>query len=129
MEKTIATTGRELYKTIIRSSSNEIIADEPVDLGGKDLGLNPAELLTASLASCTSITLRMYADRKEWDLDEITVEVILNDTDKNNPVLMRTVEVKGNLEEQQTARLLAIANACPIHKLLGRGIEIQTELR
>ncbi len=129
MEKTIATTGRELYKTIIRSSSNEIIADEPVDLGGKDLGLNPAELLTASLASCTSITLRMYADRKEWNIDEITVEVILNDADKNNPILMRNVAVKGNLDEQQTARLLAIANACPMHKLLGRGIEIQTELR
>lgn len=129
MGKTTAITGQEKYKTIIRSATNEIIADEPMDLGGKDLGLNPSELLTGSLASCTSITLRMYSDRKEWDVQEIIVNVTLNDEEKNNPVLIRIVEVKGNLNEQEQARLLAIANACPIHKLLSRGIEIRTEMK
>lgn len=129
MENTTATIGKEKYKTIIRSATNEIIADEPIDLGGKDLGLTPGELLTGSLASCTSITLRMYSDRKEWDVQEIIVNVTLNDEEKNNPVLSRTVEVKGNLNEQEQARLLAIANACPIHKLLSRGIEIRTEMK
>ena len=93
------------------------------------MGLTPGELLTGSLASCTSITLRMYSDRKEWDVQEIIVNVTLNDEEKNNPVLSRTVEVKGNLNEQEQARLLAIANACPIHKLLSRGIEIRTEMK
>lgn len=128
MKETTAVTRQEKYKTIIRSATNEIIADEPINLGGKDLGLSPGELLTASLASCTSITLRMYSDRKEWDVQEISVNVTLNDEDKNNSVLIRVVEIEGNLNEQEQTRLLAIANACPIHKLLSKGIEIRTEL-
>lgn len=129
MQRTTATTEKEKYKTIIRSASHEIIADEPVDSGGKDLGPNPGELLTASLASCTSITLRMYSDRKKWDVQKITVNVDLKDEDKNNPSLIRIVEIKGNLSEQDQARLLTIANACPIHKLLSRGMEIHTEMK
>jgi putative redox protein len=127
MEQTTAITGQEKYKTIIRSTTNEIIADEPVELGGQDLGLNPIELLTASLASCTSITLRMYSDRKEWDVKEIATDVTLNDEDKNNPILTRTIEIEGYLDEQQKSRLLAIANACPMYKLLNKGLEIITE--
>lgn len=128
MKETTAITGREKYKTIIRSATNEIIADEPIELGGKDLGFDPGQLLTASLGSCTSITLRMYADRKEWDVEEISVKVTLNDEDKNNPILMRIIEIKANLDEQQKSRLLTIANACPVHKLLSKGIEIITEM-
>lgn len=128
MKETTAITGREKYKTIIRSATNEIIADEPIELGGKDLGFEPGQLLTASLGSCTSITLRMYADRKEWDVEEISVKVTLNNEDKNNPILMRTIEIKANLDEQQKSRLLTIANACPVHKLLSKGIEIITEM-
>lgn len=128
MKETTAITGREKYKTIIRSATNEIVADEPIELGGKDLGFDPGQLLTASLGSCTSITLRMYADRKEWDVEEISVKVTLNDEDKNNPILMRIIEIKANLDEQQKSRLLTIANACPVHKLLSKGIEIITEM-
>lgn len=129
MKETTAITGREKYKTIIRSATNEIIADEPIELGGKDLGFEPGQLLTASLGSCTSITLRMYADRKEWDVEEISVKVTLNDEDKNNPILMRIIEIKANLDEQQKSRLLTIANACPVHKLLSKGIEIITKMK
>lgn len=128
MKETTAITGREKYKTIIRSATNEIIADEPIDLDGKDLGFDPGQLLTASLGSCTSITLRMYANRKEWNVEEISVKVTLNDEDKNNPILMRIIEIKANLDEQQKSRLLTIANACPVHKLLSKGIEIITEM-
>lgn len=128
MKETTAITGREKYKTIIRSATNEIVADEPIDLNGKDLGFDPGQLLTASLGSCTSITLRMYADRKEWNVEEISVKVTLNNEDKNNPILMRIIEIKANLDEQQKSRLLTIANACPVHKLLSKGIEIITEM-
>lgn len=129
MAQTTAITKQANYKTVVRSASNEIIADEPIDLGGTDQGMNPAELLTASLGSCTSITLRMYADRKAWNLEEIIVEVFLNEDDKDNPVLTRIIEAKGDLDEKQKSRLLTIANACPMHKLLSRGIQIVTELK
>ncbi|PJR03250.1 OsmC family protein [Avrilella dinanensis] len=129
MKETTAITGREKHKTIIRSATNEIVADEPIDLNGKDLGFDPSQLLTASLGSCTSITLRMYADRKEWNVEEISVKVTLNDEDKNNPILMRIIEIKANLDEQQKSRLLTIANACPVHKLLSKGIEIITKMK
>ena len=129
MKETTAIKGREKYKTIIRSATNEIVADEPIDLNGKDLGFDPGQLLTASLGSCTSITLRMYADRKEWNVEEISVKVTLNDEDKNNPILMRIIEIKANLDEQQKSRLLTIANACPVHKLLSKGIEIITKMK
>lgn len=129
MEHITATTGTARYKTIIHSSDHTITGDEPVHLGGKNLGMSPGELLCSSLASCTSITLRMYADRKEWNVTEITVKVTLHDEDKKNPSMHRVVEISGETDEQQQTRLLAIANACPVHKLLSRGLEIRTEIK
>lgn len=130
MQRVTATTGTERYKTVIRSSDHTITGDEPVELGGQNRGMNPGELLCSSLASCTSITLRMYADRKEWKIHEINVTVFLNDEDKTHPLIHRTIEISGeDVDEQQQTRLLAIANACPVHKLLSRGIEIRTEMK
>jgi putative redox protein len=85
------------------------------------------ELLASSLAACTSITLRMYADRKEWDLDSIGVTV---DIERNNDLstFKRTIDLKGNLTEEQTHKLLDIANHCPIHKILNSSISIHTTL-
>lgn len=128
MEYITATTGTERYKTLIRSSDHAITADEPAQLGGQNLGMTPGELLCSSLASCTSITLRMYIDRKVWKVDQINVKVTLNDEDKKNPVMHRVVEINGEMDNEQQARLLAIANACPVHKLLSRGMEIRTEM-
>ena len=65
----------ERYKTVITDNSNQIIADEPVEVGGTNQGLSPSQLLASSLASCSAITVRMYADRKKWDLNEIIVNV------------------------------------------------------
>ena len=67
--------GKDHYRAEIKSATNKIIADEPVDLGGKDLGLSPSEILASSLAACTCITVRMYADHKEWKLDEVSVDI------------------------------------------------------
>lgn len=128
MGTTRAITGKQRYKTTIQTSVHEIIADEPIQLGGRNQGPNPTELLAASLASCTSITLRMYADRKEWEVGEIVVNVNLNIEDKDNAIIMRDIEISGQLNEEQLIRLLTIANACPVHKLLNKGIEINTQL-
>ena len=125
-----AVTKRDKYKTIISSETNQLIADEPIADGGTDLGFSPVELLAGALASCTSITLRMYADRKEWDIDEIKVDVQFSrDTTTNSTSFQRTISYAGNLETAQEERLIAIANACPVHKTLSGTISIETNLK
>ena len=125
-----AVTKREKYKTIISSETNQLIADEPITEGGTDLGFSPYELLAGALASCTSITLRMYADRKEWDIDEIKVDVQFSrDSTTNSASFQRTISYVGNLKSSQKERLIAIANACPVHKTLSGTISIETNLK
>lgn len=129
MGKIIASTGAELYKTEIQSETNFIISDEPESSGGKDLGFAPKELLASSLAACTCITLRMYANRKGWDLTDVKVEVTFEtDSVENKFKIMRNIQLFGNLENDQKKRLINIADKCPIHKILTNPIEITTEL-
>eukprot|EP00388_Colpodella_angusta_P034275 GDKK01031827.1.p1 GENE.GDKK01031827.1~~GDKK01031827.1.p1 ORF type:complete len:132 (-),score=5.04 GDKK01031827.1:176-571(-) len=129
MEKVHAQIGKELYKTTIQSATNTLIADEPVEVGGKGLGFNPKELLAAALAACTSATLRMYADRKAWDLTEVKVDVTFDrDAVANKSSFTRKIELIGNLDEEQKARLLTVANSCPVHKILTNPVEVSTEL-
>lgn len=131
MAKITSTLKKERYKTEIRSSSgNVLISDEPESVGGKNLGFSPTELLASSLAACTSATLRMYADRKGWDLEEVKLEVSLEvNREDNKTEIHRKIELIGNLDQTQRDRMLAIANACPVHKILSGTIAIQTELK
>ena len=129
MGKIKALIGTELYKTEIKSETNFIISDEPESSGGKDLGFAPKELLASSLAACTCITLRMYANRKGWDLTDVKVEVTFEtDSVDNKFKIMRNIQLFGNLENDQKKRLINIADKCPIHKILTNPIEITTEL-
>lgn len=129
MIKIVAHIGEELYKTEIESANNMIISDEPESNGGKDLGFASKELLASSLAACTCITLRMYANRKGWDLTDIKVEVTFEkDPTENKSKMMRTIQLFGNLDDVQKARLLNIADRCPMHAILTNPIEITTEL-
>lgn len=123
-----STIKRELYKIEIKSpTGNVVIADEPVQKGGKDAGFSPKELLAASLAACTSATVRMYADRKQWPLDEVRIDIDLErDDTTNKTTINRKIEFIGNLDDEQRKRLLAVANACPVHKILTNTIEINT---
>lgn len=118
------------YRTEIKSASgNIVIADEPQEVGGKNLGFSPSELLASALASCTLITLRMYIDRKQWDVTEINISVDFEkNTEQNVSLLSRKIEITGNVDEAQKERLLKIANSCPIHKTLTNTIQIQTTL-
>jgi putative redox protein len=120
--------GKDHYRTELKSETNTIIADEPLEVGGKDMGFSPSELLASSLAACTCITVRMYADRKEWNLEEVLVDVTLEKIDGKSK-FTRTLEFKGNLDETQRTRLMAIANKCPIHQTLTNPIEIETKLK
>ncbi|UJP00868.1 MAG: alpha/beta fold hydrolase [Nitrosomonas sp.] len=123
----------------ILTPRHRLISDEPIALGGADLGLNPYELLLAALGSCTSMTLRMYANHKQIDLQDITVELHhsrihaedCNDCEKQKTqidVITRAIQLSGNLSDQQRTRLLEIANQCPVHKTLQNKIRIDTNL-
>lgn len=120
----------EDYKVkIVSPSGNIVIADEPVEKGGNDLGFSPMELLASSLAACTSATLKMYANRKEWDLQEVKLEIELERDEENNKTsINRKIQLLGNLDEKQRARLLLVANSCPVHKILSNPIKINTVL-
>ncbi|RQO30634.1 osmotically inducible protein OsmC [Taibaiella sp. KBW10] len=127
--KVAAVIGTDLYLTEISSGEKRIIGDEPVDQGGQDKGFNPYELLAASLASCTCATLRMYVNRKQWAVSQIATEVTLErDPDTQSTHFERIISFEGALSEEQLQRLLTIANACPIHKILSGTIEIKTRL-
>lgn len=116
------------YKTKVYAGGHFIYSDEPTELGGTDEGMTPGALLLASLGSCTAITIRMYADRKEWPLESIKIDLaICKEEDMSKEAnITRKIEFKGNLTEEQVKRLMVIANKCPIHKILSNPINIVT---
>lgn len=122
-----AVIGNDRYRTELTVSGKTVIADEPEDLGGTNLGPAPGEFLMISLASCTAITLRMYADRKQWPVTQIQVEVAMEKVEATT-VFQREIFLAGELTDEQRERLLQIANACPVHKTLINPIQIDTRL-
>ena len=124
-----ASLGKTKYYTEVIAGENRLITDEPIDKGGQNKGFNPFEILATSLASCTAATLRMYIDRKEWNVENIDVEVELENFPLTKlAIFKRNINFEGSeLSEEQLKRLHAIADACPVHKILLNEIEIQTK--
>lgn len=120
-----ATIKKDNYETLIEAGRRRMIADEPVDEGGTDLGMNPIELICSSLASCVSITLRMYADRKQINLDEVQVEV---DFDKESGGFQKNIKLFGNLSDGDIEKLKEIAEKCPVNKILSKSNTIKSEV-
>lgn len=123
--------GKEKYKTEISNGRKVLIVDEPESLGGADLGLGPKELLLSSLGSCTAMTLRMYADRKGWDLQEVHIEVnmdVVPSSHQQTTYIKNHISLVGNLKEEQRQRLLQIAELCPVHKILSNPIVVDSNL-
>lgn len=127
----IATAGvrmaRTQYQTIVSSGHHTLIADEPESMQGTDTGMAPFGLLLASLGSCTSITLRMYIERKMWIVDEIMIDLAIYNVE-GGTLITRNIEIKGDVTEEQKKRLEQIADACPIHKVLVGNVMVETKM-
>ncbi len=128
------------FLTHLLAGKHHLLADEPKDYGGQDLGPSPYELVTAGLGACTAMTLKMYARRKEWPIEEISVHLSFDgdyaedcqkceEETRKIGKFTRIIEVKGTLDQKQKERLLAIANKCPVHKTLEQGVTISTHLQ
>lgn len=117
-------------QALIHAGPATFVSDEPVDIGGFDIGPNPHDLVSAGLAACTAHTLRLYAKRKGWKLGALHVEVTHSREAGATPPdrFTRTVRMEGELDAEQRARLLDIAQKCPVHKLLTGGASISTTL-
>ena len=103
----------------VRVRSHTITADEPADHGGDDSGPSPQELLAASLASCTAITMEMYAKRKGWDVAGLTVNVEYAPAERGHPTQFKLVmKMPAHLSEDQVEKLSVIAAKCPVHRTL-----------
>jgi putative redox protein len=122
------------------AGAHQLRCDEPTAVGGTDTGPTPYDLLLAALGACTSMTLGMYARRKKWPLEHVTVRLrhsraYAQDSarcetqDAKLTVIDREIALEGVLDEDQRARLLAIANRCPVHLTLSSRIEIRTTLQ
>ena len=136
----VARIGEEPYRTEILANGHAMLADEPRSLGGTNAGPTPYQYLAAGLGACTAITLRMYADRKKWPLQGVSVElthqkVHAEDCDCEARIsgkidqIQRVVSLEGPLDEDQQARLLEIANRCPVHRTLMEGqVDVKTRM-
>jgi putative redox protein len=107
------------YEHQVEMRGHRLIVDEPEDRGGGDQGPKPSELLAASLAACTAITVEMYADRKEWGLGEVEVEVDFTERTPDEPASFDVrIRLGGALSEDHQRRILTIAGKCPVHRVL-----------
>ena len=105
---------------------HSVVADEPEDHGGTDAGPSPQELLAASLASCTAITMELYADRKGWDIGEVVVDVNYEPAQRGSPTRFdMVVRLPKELPEEQSERLMQIAAKCPVHRTLEGEVAFQ----
>lgn len=131
--------GKKNYKTVMTAGSHELFADEPKDVGGTNQGPDPYDYLLMSLGSCTAITLKMYAKRKEWSVDDIYVELryfkdhasdCKHCDEKSAKIdwIEKEIIVKGDLSQEQLDKLLEISHKCPVNRTLKSDIEMKATI-
>ncbi len=111
----------------VTAHGHALLADEPLDDGGADLGPPPFGFILSGLGACTAMTLRMYADLKEWPLERVRVE-LRHEQGPDGLIIHRDLTLIGDLDDAQRARLEQIAGKCPVHKALTGPIDIRTTL-
>ncbi len=128
MREVIVKSGSGALSQNIQVGPHHLLADEPTELGGEDQGPAPHEWLLAGLGACTSMTLKLYAERKKWPLTSVEVRLTGQKQDKGYQI-QRVINLHGPLDQDQRARLLDIANKCPVHRTLSGDIQIESVLR
>jgi len=136
-KQVVARIGKDSLTTDVKAGKHYLTVDEPESAGGNDAGPNPYDYLAAALGSCTSLTLQLYAHRKQWPLDEARVHVQhkkdykkdYEDSEQSSAkidILEREIEIIGALDEKQQQRLIEVANKCPVHRTLTSDIQVNT---
>jgi putative redox protein len=118
--------GTDRYHVDLQAGQHRLTADEPVDHGGADTGPPPFGLLLSGLGACTAITLRMYADRKDWPLEGLQVQLTYMVQDRATRWIDRAITLRGPLDDDQRARLAEIAEKTPVTNAVRAGTEIRT---
>ena len=122
-------TGLGRFQVEARAGSATFLIDEPTTVGGLGSGPNPYDLLAAALGACTTMTLRLYANKKAWPLAKVRVSVVHNrDALTARDAFEAQVTLEGDLDAAQRARLMQIAERCPVHLSLTRGADVHTSL-
>jgi putative redox protein len=122
---------RQGYEHEVEIRNHRLIVDETEEDGGGDAGPRPTELLAAALATCTAITIEMYANRKEWELGDVEVAVDFETpTAETPPKLKATIKIAAELSDEQRERILVIAGKCPVHRTLAsQDVQIEDDLQ
>jgi putative redox protein len=117
------------FRHTVQVRDHQLTVDEPLDLGGQDAGPDPQELLAVSLASCTAITIEMYAARKGWDVGRVEVDVEYKPAERGCPTKFELVmRLPADLPEEQVERLQIIAAKCPVHRALDGEVMFQERI-
>ena len=127
----VAENGAGRYQQEVRAGVHRLIADEPVSVGGKDAGPAPFDYLMAALGACTSMTIRMYAERKEMALTRVEVALAHDKAEVGGKLLdriERRITLEGSLSPEERQRLLEIANRCPVHRAIAQPLVVETQL-
>lgn len=131
MAEVLVSIGEESYTTTISYDDLEILADEPIELGGQNKGLAPSQLLLSSVGACKAITMRMYANRKKWKVNKIDIKVsseVQKSEQQQTTFIKCNIFIEGDLDEEQKRRIYAIGEKCPVHKMLMNPIVIESNL-
>lgn len=132
----VARIGREHYRTEIEVGGKSVVVDEPASLGGGDSGPTPYDMILGAIGACTAMTVRMYADRKGWPLESVTVRLrqarsYQQDCEKCDAqalpgiTIERELVMEGALDDEQRERLTQIADRCPVKQALERGVHVR----
>ena len=127
----VTDSGQGPWGQALLSRNHALFADEPEVLDGKDTGPTPTQLALMALGGCTAITVRMYAARKGWTIDRIAVRLrygVAAGGAQDLGNIDRKIEIEGKLNDEQRARLFAIAEKCPVHKMLTKGVAVHSEM-